>query len=52
MIEHLGLGGFLECLKPIERANRAKSAAIENVRIDHGRAHVFMAEEFLDGADI
>src|SRR6266567_8275370 len=36
----------------IEGASHATAAAVEDVRIDHGRGDVAVAEEFLDGPDV
>jgi hypothetical protein len=36
----------------IQRAADAAAAAIQDVRVDHGRPDVAMAEQFLDGADV
>ena len=36
----------------ISRAQDTAAAAIQDVRVDHGRADVAMAEELLDGADV
>ncbi len=36
----------------VERAADGEAAAIEDVGVDHRRADVLMAEQFLDGADI
>ena len=38
--------------KPIRRAINAATATIQNVRVDHCRAHVFVAQEFLNCANI
>ena len=38
--------------KPIRMAINAATATIQNVRVDHCRAHVFVAEEFLNRANI
>ena len=40
------------CVLAVEWAAYAKATAIENVGIDHCGAHVAVAKEFLDGADI
>ena len=37
---------------PVERAHNAAPTAIQDVRVDHRRAHVLVAEELLDGADV
>lgn len=36
----------------IERGTDRQTAALEDVGVDHGSAHVFMAKEFLDGTDV
>ena len=36
----------------VEWADHALTAAIEDMRIDHGSTHVLMTEQFLDGADV
>ncbi len=36
----------------IERTAHAEAGFIQNMGIDHGGGEVFMAEQFLDGADI
>jgi hypothetical protein len=36
----------------IQRTHYAATAAIKDVGVDHGGFHVFVAEEFLDGADV
>jgi len=36
----------------IKRANDSASTAIENMGVDHGGFDIFMAKEFLDGADV
>ena len=38
--------------KPVERTSHAAAALVEDVRIDHRRVHVGMAEAFLDGTDV
>jgi hypothetical protein len=38
--------------KPIRRAVNAATATIQNVRVDHRRAHVFVAQEFLNCANV
>src|SRR5215510_12480028 len=38
--------------KPIRRAVNATTATIQDVRIDHFRAHVFVAQEFLNCANV
>ena len=38
--------------KLIQRAADGEAAAIQNVRINHGGLDIFVAEEFLDGANI
>ena len=38
--------------KPIRGAVNAATATIQDVRIDHCRAHVFMAQEFLNCANV
>ena len=40
------------CVLAVEWAAYAKAAAIEDVGVDHGRAHIAMAEQLLDGADV
>ena len=36
----------------VEGAYHAASATVEDVDVDHGGFDVFVAEEFLDGADV
>jgi len=36
----------------IQRAANRHGASVQHVRVDHRRLHVFMTEEFLDGANI
>ena len=36
----------------VRRAPHTSAATIEDVSVDHGRAHVPMAEELLNGADV
>jgi hypothetical protein len=36
----------------VEGAADTAAAAVEDVGVDHGRAHFFVAEELLDGADV
>src|SRR5664279_4944214 len=38
-------------LQTVERAAHALAATVENVRVDHRRADVLVAEQLLDGAD-
>jgi len=38
--------------KPIRRAINAATTTIQNVRVDHCRAHVFVAQEFLNRSNI
>src|SRR5437773_5996396 len=40
------------CEPQVEGAADAPAAAIEDVGVDHGRGHVAVAEELLDGADV
>ena len=42
---------FRGCLS-IQRAFDRQSAALEDVGVDHGGTDIFMAEEFLNGADV
>ena len=35
-----------------QRAPDAAPASVQHVAVDHGRAHVFVAEELLDSADV
>jgi len=39
-------------LQRIERASHGAATELENVRVDHGGAHVAVAEQFLHGADV
>ena len=39
-------------LQPVGGAPDAQRASIQDVRADHGRADVRMAEQFLDRADV
>ena len=39
----------MRCVLAVEWSAYAKVAAIEDVGVDHGRAHVAMAEQLLDG---
>ena len=48
----LGNKSFLAYSRFIKRTAHGKSAAIEDVRVDHGGFHILVAEEFLHGADI
>jgi hypothetical protein len=36
----------------VEGTLHASAAAVEQVRVDHGRADVLVTEQFLDGANI
>ena len=36
----------------VKRAHHAEGAAIHDVGVDHGRSHVFVTEQRLDGADV
>jgi hypothetical protein len=36
----------------IEWADNPAPAAVEDVRVDHGRAHVLVSEQLLHGADV
>lgn len=36
----------------VERASHTGPATVEDVGVDHGRAHVVVAEQFLHGPDI
>lgn len=38
--------------KPIRRAVNAATATIQNVRVDHCRTHVFVAQQFLNCANV
>src|SRR5687768_8920028 len=44
------VGGELR--KPVGRALHAPGTAIEDVRVEHRRAHVSVSEELLHGADV
>jgi len=51
------LGGWLRASQPtvsqpIERALDTQATSVEHVRVHHRRAHIGMAEQFLDGPDI
>jgi hypothetical protein len=37
---------------PVCRAPDTRGPAVQNVRVDHGRADVAVTEELLDGSDI
>lgn len=39
-------------LDRVERTPHAACSVLQDVRIDHGRSHVAVAEELLDGADV
>lgn len=39
-------------VQSIDRTSDAAPASIRHMRVDHGRFHVFMPEEFLDGPDV
>ena len=46
-------GGSVECrVSGVEGGFDGEAAALEDVGVDHGSLDVFVAEEFLDGADI
>jgi hypothetical protein len=46
-------GPLLEAfLGAIQGATDGQAAALEDVGVDHSRFHVFVSEEFLDGADV
>jgi hypothetical protein len=36
----------------VERTSNSSSAAIKDVSVDHGRAHIPMAHQLLDGPDV
>ena len=36
----------------VERAAHAEAAAVQDVRVDHGRADVLVAQQLLDGPDV
>ena len=36
----------------VQRATHSPSPAVEHMRVDHRRPHVFMSQKFLHGADI
>ena len=36
----------------VRRAATASTASIQDMRVDHGRANVLVAQEFLHGADV
>ena len=36
----------------VQRASDAAAASVQHVAIDHGGAHVFVAKELLDRADV
>ena len=40
------------CSETIGRAVKAATTTIQNVRVDHCRAHVFVAQEFLNCANV
>jgi hypothetical protein len=40
------------CLPVVERAAHAAAAAVQHVGVDHGGAHLGVAEELLDGPDV
>jgi hypothetical protein len=37
---------------PVQRTAHRPAALFQDMRIDHGRAHVLVDQQFLDGADI
>jgi hypothetical protein len=39
-------------LPPVHGALHTQPAAIQHVRVDHGRADIGVTEQFLDGADV
>lgn len=39
-------------LRSIQGAANPSSATIQDVRVDHGRAHIFVAKQFLDRSDV
>jgi len=39
-------------LQRIERTSHGAATELEDVRVDHGGAHVAVAEQFLHGADV
>ena len=45
-------GGPAACWLPVEGTADATGAPIEHVGVDHRRADVIVAEQFLDGADV
>ena len=39
-------------LQPIQRTSDTQRPGLEHMRVDHGRTHIGMPEQFLNGADI
>src|SRR5262249_41208242 len=38
--------------QPIRRAGHAFASPIQPMRVDHGRAHIFIPQQLLDGLDV
>ena len=49
---HSGMSPSLHLSGEVERAADAERTGLEDVGVDHRRAHVIVAEQLLDGADI
>ena len=50
-----GRAGYTDCiseLQPVDRAADAVAALVEHMGVDHGRAHVFVTQKLLDGANV
>ncbi len=52
VVDDRPLSRFLSHSQLVDRASHAATAFVENVRVDHRRAHVGVAEQFLDGPDV
>ena len=39
-------------LQSVQRAAHPTAALVQDVRVNHGRLHALVAEQFLDGADV
>lgn len=44
--------GTVGASAPVERARDSEGTAVEDVRVDHGCAHILMTEKFLNGSDV
>jgi hypothetical protein len=41
-----------DTILPIQRTFNCKGSTLKNVGVDHGGLYIFVAEKFLDGADV